>query len=119
MGSEAVLHSEARQLVEEFQGNLALDERDALRSAFIVFAYRRGYSKAKIGRFQGISRARVEQKVSKYLQYAQTGALWPVLGDAMPSTPPEPNGHREVSVSFKADDWKDLNWAIEMVNRVV
>lgn len=114
------LNEKADRLVQEFRGNLGLDEHDALRAAFVVFAYCRGYSKARIGRFQGISRARIEQKVSKYRQYAADAESWPVLAEVMPATPvPSTNGHREVAVEFNLEDWSNADFAVEMVNRVV
>jgi hypothetical protein len=111
-------------LVREFQEVLGLEPVDAHRSAFTALAFfNRRWTKAKIGRYLGISRARVEQKVNKYVDHAK-GDKMPVLARVVGE---QTNGHlpkreknlRDALVEYTPDDWQDLTFAGEMLKRVV
>ena len=62
---------QVNKLLNELEGS-GLSAVDAHRSAFAALAFSRGWSKAKIGRFLGISRARVGQKIDKLWLYANS-----------------------------------------------
>lgn len=101
------------ELLAELEAH-GLGAVDAHRSAFAALAYSRGWSKAKIGRFLGISRARVGQKIDKLWLYANS---CPTL-DAMLQEPPASYSDADFSVGFEADDWQDIEFARALVDRV-
>jgi len=60
------------KLVKEFETQVGLTSTDSRRSAFIALAYNRGWPSARIGRYLGVSRARVGQRVEKQRRYVET-----------------------------------------------
>lgn len=113
------LNEDAACLVQEFQAQVpGLTEADAYRSAFAVFALRLGWSKAKIGRYLGISRARVGQRIDRCQEYARGDAPMPVLRRLLLDVEEAAAGPDDVPVSFAQDDWKDLAFARSMLNQV-
>jgi hypothetical protein len=110
----------AKRLVAEFQTKLSLSEVYSRRAAFVVLAVSHGWQKAKIARYLGVHRQRVGQQVAKYTDYAESGD-WPQIAaafsDIKPSTDPENgNGHH---VSFSKAEWESLDFANDMLNRLV
>ncbi len=117
--SVATLNPRAKQLVDEFQTVLGLESYDARRAAFVVFAFfNRGWSKAQIGRFQGISRARIEQKVARYQRYADdSNPALVVLAEIVQAS----NGNHDSvdsKIEFTAEQWRDDSFAVGLLNRV-
>lgn len=113
------LEPKAAKLVQELRGPLGLNEVDALRAAFTVLAVRQGWSKARIGRYLGISRARVHQRVGKYESYAAASGF-PVLKKTLNGKTPKPDHNGpDLAVSFHRSDWEDEDFAAGMLNRVV
>lgn len=117
--TQATLTPQATALVDEFKLQVAgLSEADCYKSAFAVFALHRGYSKAKIARYLGLTRARVGQKVQKCEEYARRGQM-PVLASLLESTQ-YGNGtdHSDDPIAYTKDDWLNPEFAVGMVNRV-
>jgi hypothetical protein len=94
--------------------NLALSETDSRRAAFVCLAITNGWTKAKIGRYLGISRSRVGQKVTKYEQYAGMPDRFPVLAEVMSDSKP-PNEHGGI-VAYTRQDWLDDDFAVQILN---
>lgn len=101
------------KLLAELEGH-GLSAVDAHRSAFAALAFSRGWSKAKIGRFLGISRARVGQKIDKLWLYANS---CPTL-EAMLEQEPAEYADADFAVGFEANDWQDIEFARALVDRV-
>ena len=113
------LKQTAARLVSELQGNLALSDVDARRAAFVPLALKAGWSKARIARYLGVSRARIGQKVRKYEEYARRSEAntYPTLQQVL-SDLPDAVDEETVPVKFKPADWNDEQFAIELLNRV-
>lgn len=91
-----------------------LSDVDAHRAAFVALALAQGWSKARIGRYLGISRARVGQKVEKLRDYAMDRdrkTLGRTLAVADAVNQPEPSGP---PIAFGVADWEQLDWARRM-----
>lgn len=113
----AGMATQTNKLVTELQEQLGLGPIDAHRSAFVALAYRRGWTKARIGRYLGITRARVEQKIERFKRHAETGEM-PTLSKVMRgANGREPQG-KDMRIGFSSDRWNDLTFAAEMLNRV-
>lgn len=115
----ADLKPKARRLVAELQTKLDLSDVDSRRAAFVVLAIADGWRKARIGRYLDVSRARIGQRVARYEKYAESGD-WPELGkilNSMKSLQPEARngGH----VVFSRKDWESLEFANDLLNRLV
>ena len=112
--------SAAERLVLELQKGLGLSPVDARRAAFVVLATtQKGWRKAKIARFLGVTRARVGQRVARLERYATEDTRYPVLeqmfSDAVEL---EKIGAADTTVAFKPDDWEDLRFADDLLKRV-
>jgi hypothetical protein len=118
----------AQRLVDELESKLNLSKVDAIRAAFTILAMNKGWSKARIGRHLGITRARVHQRIGKYEQYAnlydklkpkrhaypQVAACFKNGGKSLEHPFRDPGNWTE----FSPDQWEDLDFAREMLNRV-
>lgn len=107
----------AKRLVKELTDQLDLAPVDARRAAFAVLAVHEGWPKARIGRWLGISRARVGQRVAKYEKYAASRDDMPQLKAALASAKPVTRDTQR-SVGFSQADWQDERFAVEMLNAV-
>lgn len=112
----------ADRLVAELRDHCGLGDVDAHRAAFCALALARGWPKARIGRYLGISRARVGQKAEKLQDYAHEHAeRMPTLTRALTvadSVTATPSGGPVVE--FSVEDWSDLSFAAglcEIVSR--
>lgn len=111
----------ARRLVLELQDVVGLDPVDACRSAFTALAVGRGWSKARVGRYLGISRARVGQKVEKLEHYAFAyGERAPGLQAVVARFGLQHPAAAGLSppVAFDVADWDDLGFARRLIDRV-
>lgn len=104
------------RLLVELQTKLGLSPVDARRAAFTILAVARGWPKARVGRYLGVSRARVHQRVIKYQTYA---ADYPNIakclkGDSRRKAETE----SETVVEFKPEDWESEEFATAMLARV-
>lgn len=108
--------SKVDRLVAELKG-FGLTDVDAYRAAFCALALADGWSKARVGRYLGISRARVGQKAEKLADYAAVSPRsTPTLRHALAVA--ATNAVRGAStplgqaiVAFKIEDWRDLEFA--------
>jgi hypothetical protein len=111
----------ADDLVAELTGPVGLGAVDAHRSAFIALSCAQGWTKARIGRYLGVSRARVGQRFDKLLHYATTLDTVPRLTEQMQRavrvTPRR--GEYDDLVEFKVEDWQDLDFARDLLARLV
>ena len=93
---------------------------DAHRNAFVALACAQTWTKARIGKWLGISRARVGQKYDKLAYYATHRSDVPCLTDTIAYA----ESHRAVmtnqdnTVAFDASDWDDLDRAKEWLQLV-
>lgn len=110
----------ADQLVAELVGQIGLEPVDAYRSAFTALACSQGWTKARVGRWLGISRARVGQKVDKLLHYATTRDDVPVLTNTMKAAHGAEIKRTDMDdlVAYHADDWRDLEFARRLIDNV-
>jgi hypothetical protein len=102
-------------LITELQAQANLSEVDAYRAAFAALALADGWSKARIGRYLGISRARVGQKIDKLFDYTihvEVPQLKAVLARASEAKAQQDAAAR--MVEFEPEDWRDLEWARQM-----
>jgi hypothetical protein len=99
---------------------VGLDLVDAHRSAFVAFACSQGWTKARIGRYLGISRARVGQKVDKLEHYASETTGVPTLKAVMRKCETVKSTRRESDdlVVYTFDDWRDVEFARRLVESV-
>lgn len=104
------------RLIAEFTQTIGLEATDAHRSAFVAFAVSKGWSKARIGRYLGISRARVGQKVDKLEHYAHSCPV-PTLKALMQASPARSTTDERI-VQYEPDDWTDLEFARALIDRV-
>ncbi len=110
----------ADALVAELSEKVGLDAVDAHRSAFTALACSKGWTKARVGRWLGISRARVGQKFDKLLHYATTRDDTPVLTTTMRlavRTPARRTEYDDV-VAYSVGQWNDLDFARSMMQHV-
>lgn len=112
--------TEADRLIREFEEKLGQNVVDAHRNAFTALAMRRGWSKARIGRYLGISRARVGQKVEKLEHYVHSQRGIPTLKRVMTQADdvrPVRSPHDQ-TIEWQGDDWADLTFARSAVELV-
>jgi hypothetical protein len=109
----------AVRLLDELVGTVGLDATDAHRAAFVAFAMSKGWTKARIGRYLGISRARVGQKVDKLEDYAATKDV-PTLKRVMAVADTVRSERRETDdlVEYGPSDWEDQDFARRLVEMV-
>jgi hypothetical protein len=118
MDAASQLSADAKALVDEFKQMPGLTEADTHKSAFVILALRRGWTKAKIGRYLGISRARVGQKVAKCEQHAANCDL-PVLQRMLSEIHPNAGDSANMPpVAFTRAQWDDQEFAYQMLNLV-
>lgn len=108
------------RLIAEFTDRIGLEPVDAHRGAFTALAIDKGWTKARIGRYLGISRARVGQKVEKLEHYAATAQGIPTLKALMrhAATVEATGRNSDVLVKYDAADWTDLQFARSLVDLV-
>jgi hypothetical protein len=109
-------------LLGEFTDVIGLEPVDAARSAFTALAVARGWTKARVGRYLGISRARVGQKVDKLEHYAFThGDKTPVLTGLMDQATRRAPARAAMDglVEFTIEDWSDDAFRDTLLNQVV
>ena len=79
---------------------------------------KKGWAKARIGRYLGVSRSRVGQRVEKYQAYAATGK-YPQIEKALSKA----SGNSQVDpgsiVSFSREDWEDREFVVQLLNQVI
>lgn len=119
MSNKPVLNKDARKLKDELQERLQLSDSDALRATFVVLAYEKGWSQARIGRYLGVTRHRIHQRIARYEAYSGAKITFPVLashinGRKRPAQVPR----GEPGVAAKPEDWDNVEFAVEMINRV-
>lgn len=112
------LKPNAKKLTDEFQEKLSLSQVDSLRAAFVVFALKAGWPKARIARYLGVFRQRIDQRERKYVKYAADTKNFPTLHAALAERAPVNRGANQPLVGFDQAKWNDLEFAREMVNRV-
>lgn len=112
---------DAEALIQELTDRVGLDAVDAHRSAFTAIACSKGWTKARVGRWLGISRARVGQKFDKLLHYATTRDDTPVLTTTMrKATRTIPRQTElDVVVEHHANDWLDEDFARLMLDHLI
>lgn len=111
---------QAEALIGELTEKVGLDAVDAHRGAFTALACSQGWTKARVGRWLGISRARVGQKFDKLLHYATTREDVPQLRAVMLAAnrkSPEPGAYDDV-VAYEASAWDDLEFAKALLAHV-
>lgn len=116
-----VKDEEITALVGELEAVAHLSRVDAQRAAFVAIALAQGWTKVRIGRWLGISRARVGQKVEKLEQYAYVGKRKraPVLVKLMArasKTDAQPTA-RDGVIQFQPEDWNDEEFALGLLRR--
>jgi hypothetical protein len=111
------VNAETEKLVRELIDVIGQDKTEAHRNAFIVLAAGRRWSKAKIARYLGVTRARVGQKLEKLENYGyEKGELTPVLNAMLPATRERAKpGTHDALVSFKPEEWADPDLAVRLV----
>jgi hypothetical protein len=104
--------SKVDRLVAELRG-FGLSDVDAHRAAFCTLALADGWSKARIGRYLGVSRARVGQKVEKLNDYTFDDRVkTPTLNRLMSvADSARPWLGRDGMVEFEPDAWEDIEFA--------
>lgn len=110
--------NETDTLVNEFRQHVGLTTIDAYRSAFCALAVNRGWSSARIGRYLGISRARVGQRIEKLRQYAENRNDMPQLAHLLDTAKTPPSGAGDLPVAFEQADWTDSEFADGMLAHV-
>ena len=95
-------------LVDEFRATgFGRTEADARRAAFTALTWAAGWSTARMGRFLGVSRARIGQRVEKLKVWAQDPDM-PTLRRVMAKERKvEPAWLADMPVAFPADNWQD------------
>jgi hypothetical protein len=112
--------SRADALIRELTEQVGLEAVDAHRSAFTALACSQGWTKARVGRWLGISRARVGQKVDKLLHYAMTREDVPTLTEVMrlaARAKPAKTAYDDL-VAYDVADWADQTFARQLMARV-
>lgn len=108
---------QTKRLVDEFEEKLDLNSVDARRAAFVVLTLAKGWRKAKIARYLGVSRARVGQRAVRYEQCAETGQF-PVIAEVLADSRPTEKGTK-IGASLNESQWKILSFADDLLNRLV
>lgn len=87
----------------------------------MALACSRGWTKARVGHWLGISRARVGQKVDKLLHYATSRDDVPVLTELMVKATKTKarRTDNDKLVAFTRSDWDDLEMARSLLEKVV
>lgn len=117
-GAHVVEREKVTQLVGEFRSVVGLSEVDAWRSAFTALAHHRGWSIARIGRYLGISRQRVVQRIEKLHQYRENPGM-PMLADLLEnSTANGASGGPDLPVAFELSSWEDREFAFGVLEQV-
>lgn len=104
------------QLIEEFEAHVGLSPMEARRSAFIALAAAQGWNNARIGRYLGVHRVRIGQKLEKYQTYIESGEM-PLLAEVMhmcAATHPGSDTAPGV-VAFTQMDWENADFAMGML----
>lgn len=111
--------TKADRLIAEFTDKIALDAVDAHRGAFTALAVDKGWTKARIGRYLGISRARVGQKVDKLEHYATLQGV-PALKALMRHAATVKAERRDSDdlVRYDVGDWQNLDFARSLIDLV-
>lgn len=111
--------SDVDLLIQELQ-QIGLEPVDAHRSAFTALACSTGWTKARVGRWLGISRARVGQKVDKLLYYATTREDVPTLTRVMTQAvnTRAARTDRDDIVEYGPTEWADLDLARALIDRI-
>lgn len=102
-------------LIREFREQAGLKEHDAAIAAFIVMAFNCGWPNAQIGRYTGVSRARIGQKLEKYRKYAYNGM--PEVA-RMLTTARTTITRQNVAVAFSQPDWKVEGFRVGMLTYI-
>lgn len=110
--------TKAERLITELTDKVKLDPVDAHRAAFAALAASKGWTKARIGRYLGISRERVGQKLDKLAHYAATRRDLPTLKAAMRKAAATPAQRRASDdlVAFEVSYWEDLDQARRLID---
>ena len=116
-------------LVRELTDVCGLDEYSAPRWAFVVMTHNQGWSGARIGRYLGVSRARVDQILSRLREFAgidprpdakrsdvKYGLDVPVLTDLLKNA--QRMRVRTERVGFAPEDWQDDEFAAGMLKMI-
>jgi hypothetical protein len=113
--------TDADKLVRELSEKIGLEAVDAHRSAFTALACSSGWTKARVGRWLGISRARVGQKVDKLLYYATTRKDVPTLTRVMTTAANIRASRSDYDdlVAYEPEEWDDLDLARRLIDSVV
>jgi hypothetical protein len=101
------------QLIEEFEARVGLSPTEARRSAFIALAAAQGWNNARIGRYLGVHRVRIGQKLEKYQTYIESGEM-PLLTEVMVAVHPGSDTTPGV-VAFTQTDWENADFAMGML----
>lgn len=109
--------SQIKQMTEEFEAHVGLSPTEARRSVFIALAAARRWNNAQIGRYLGVHRMRVSQKLEKYKGYVASGKM-PLLTQVMESITPGPEITSLAPVAFEQSDWEDKEFALGMIDLV-
>lgn len=107
----------AETLIRELTEEVGLEQVDAHRSAFTALACASGWTKARVARYLGITRARVGQKFDKLLHYATTLDSTPTLTGVMlrASRTQAEAGPNDAMVEYTVADWEDEEFARMMI----
>lgn len=111
--------ADVQQLVAEFKA-VGLTDTDARRSAYCTLALHRGWNTARIGRFLGISRARVGQRIERLHHYTETRKDMMRLNLLLSTSAPreELTHTQDLPVGFLADQWEDADFAWGMLYQI-
>lgn len=92
---------------------------DAYRNAFVALAVAKGWTKARVAAWLGISRARVGQKYDKLAYYATHRSDCPVLTAVIEKAEKTEAKNGGSLVGFQATDWDDLDTASGLLKAMV
>lgn len=106
----------AEDLTIEFSQKARLKQDDAMISAFIVLAYTCGWSYARTGRYVGLSRQRIDQKIIKYRGYLDKHDM-PVLAKLLDRPIGNPS-LAHTAVGFEREAWKSPSFATGMLTYI-
>ena len=112
------LSAKVERLLAELQTKLGLSPVDARRAAFTILAVARGWPKARVGRYLGVSRARVHQRVGKYQVYAESG--YPNIKKCLAGDKRRrrTETQSDAAIEFRPEDWESEEFARAMLARV-
>jgi hypothetical protein len=105
-------------LIEELEKYLELPPAEARRTAFLILAHHRGWPKAQIARYMGISRARVGQRIDRLRAHTDKDRLGPIASDLLRGQPVAATGITTPFLGFEADRWEDRAFADRMLEMV-